>query len=331
MTNRQWIYARPPSSSVTADTFELQTSPMPQPGPDQALVRVSLLSIDPAARAWMQGRTYREQLRPGEVMAGFAVGQVVASNTARLAVGDIVDGDLGWREYATVTAAQVSKRDATQSPEHLLGVLGITGLTAYFGLYEVARPRPGETVLVSGAAGAVGCIVGQLARIAGCRVIGVAGGQKKCDWLTTELGFHAAIDYKAGDVRAALKQLCPEGIDVYFDNTGGPILDAALARMNIAGRIACCGNVSQYNQGGVPVGPAGVPGLLVTKRIRMEGFLVMDHFARRAIAERTLAGWLKDGRLKAPVHVVQGIEGAAQALVDLLDGRNLGKMMVRLA
>ena len=329
--NRQWIYAQPPTSAVTADTFELRSEPIPQPGPDQALVRISLLSIDPAARAWMQGRTYREQLRPGDLMAGFAVAKVIASNTPRLSVGDVVDGDLGWRDYAVVNAAQVSRRDATQSDEHLIGVLGITGLTAYFGLYDVARPRPGETVLVSGAAGAVGCIAVQLARIAGCRVIGVAGGPSKCDWLKRELGVDVAIDYKAGDIRAALKQVCPEGVDVYFDNTGGPILDAALARMNVGGRIACCGNVSQYNKGAAAGGPAGVPGLLVTKRIRMEGFLVMDHFARRAIAERSLAAWLKDGRLKAPVQVVQGLEGAPQALIDLLDGRNLGKMMVRVA
>ncbi|HOA94590.1 MAG TPA: NADP-dependent oxidoreductase [Quisquiliibacterium sp.] len=329
--NRQWIYARRPEGAVTTDIFELQLTDLPQPAPGEALVRVKIISVDPANRAWMQGRTYRPQLQPGEVMGGFGLGEVIASNTPQLRPGDLVDGDFGWRDYLTVRPDQVTKRDPRHAPEHLVGVLGITGLTAYFGLFDVGRPVAGETVMVSAAAGAVGSVAGQLARIAGCRVIGVTGGQAKCDWITGTLGFDAALDYKAGDLKAALKEICPEGVDVYFDNTGGAPLDAALARMNVGGRIACCGNVSQYDRGGAAGGPPGVPGLLVTKRIRMEGFIVTDHFARRHQAERALAGWLRDGRLKAPMDIVEGFERVPQALVDLLHGRNRGKMMIRIA
>jgi NADPH-dependent curcumin reductase CurA len=203
------------------------------------------------------------------------------------------------------------------------------GMTAYFGLLDVGALQDGETVLVSGAAGAVGSMVGQIARIAGCRVVGTAGGQDKCDWLTRELGFDAAVDYKAGGVRRALAAACPNGIDVYFDNTGGPVLDAALSLMNLRGRIVCCGNVSQYDVEKPAPGPMAVPGLVVTKRLRMEGFIVMDFYDRRAEAEARLARWVAEGRIKAVVDVVDGLDKAPEALIGLFAGKNRGKMAVR--
>jgi len=329
--NRQWIYSKRPEGAVGHEHFELRRSEIPKPGPGQILARMRAVSVDPAQRAWMMTRTYRPMLKPGEIMPAFALAEVVESNAPGFAPGDIVDGDLGWQDYVLVSPKDVRHRDPGHPLEHLIGVLNITGLTAYFGLLEVGRPRPGETVVVSGAAGAVGCIAVQIARLAGCRVVGVAGGADKCRWLTDELGVDAAVDYKAGGLRDALKAACPLGIDVYFDNTGGEILEAVLSLMNQGGRVACCGAVSQYDAAEWGAGPRGVPGLLVARRIRMEGFIVMDYYNRRRAAEASLSDWLKSGALKAPVDVVEGLEHAPQALVDLLGGRNRGKMMVRVS
>ncbi len=319
--NRQWIYAQRPSGAVGLEHFKLNEAAVPSPGPGQALVRVRGLSVDPAQRAWMMTRTYRPQLQPGEVMASFGIAEVVESNVPGLAPGDWVDGDLGWQDFAIVTSDSVRLRSKSESLEHLIGVLGITGLTAYFGLLDVGNPRPGETVVVSGAAGAVGCIAVQLAKIAGCRVVGIAGGAEKCRWLEEELGVDAAVDYKAGNLREALKAACPNGVDVYFDNTGGEILEVALALMNLHGRVACCGAVSQYNQSDWSAGPRGLPGVLVAKRIRMEGFLVMDFYKQRKAAEKILSNWIRNGQLKTPMDVVEGLENAPQALIDLLQGK----------
>jgi NADPH-dependent curcumin reductase CurA len=331
MTNRQWIYARRPDGDVTAEHFALQDSAMPTLAPGDVLVRSTLLSIDPASRAWMAGRTYRSMLEPGQVMAGWGIGEVVESHSPQFAPGDRVSGEFGWQEYAALPARNLTKHDRRHAPEHILGVLGITGLTAYFGLIDVGRPRPGETVLVSAAAGAVGSIAGQIAKIMGCRVVGTTSSAAKGEWLTQELGFDAALDYKAGDVTRALKSVCPEGVDVYFDNTGGDVLAAALARMNLGGRIVCCGNVSQYNATAPVPGPMGVPGFLVTKRIRMEGFVVMDFYDRRRQAEAALAAWVAQGKLKAPVDIVDGFEHMPAALVRMFAGHNRGKLMVRVA
>jgi NADPH-dependent curcumin reductase CurA len=328
--NRQWLYAKQPQGRIGADTFEWRETAIPVPGEGEALVRTRMLSLDPANRAWMMGKTYRDALQPGQVMSGFAIGEVVESKAGGLKAGDIVEGDLGWQDYAALPARQLARR-ATQAPlEHLIGPLSITGLTAYFGLLDVGQPRPGDTVLVSAAAGAVGTMAGQIAKLAGCRVVGTAGGQDKCDWIVRELGFDAAVDYKAGGVRRALGAVCPDGVDVYFDNTGGPVLEAALSLMNLRGRIVCCGNVSQYDVEKPAPGPMAVPGLVVTKRLRMEGFVVMDFFDRRAEAEARLARWVTDGRIKAIVDVVDGLDKAPQALIGLFEGRNRGKMAVRL-
>lgn len=262
-------------------------------------------------------------------MAGWGVGEVVASTTKGFQSGDLVSGELGWQLYAAIDAAALKKHDRTHRPEHILGVLGITGLTAYFGMLDVGRPRPGETVLVSGAAGAVGSIAGQIAKLSGCRVVGTTRGADKCRWIVDELGFDAAVDYTAGNLDRDLKTACPDGIDVYFDNTGGDVLAAALRRMNLFGRVSCCGAVSQYDTTTPAPGPIGVPGFLVTKRIRMEGFVVMDFYVRRAEAEAALARWVAEGKLKAPVDVVEGFANMPAALAGMFAGKNRGKLVVR--
>jgi NADPH-dependent curcumin reductase CurA len=327
--NRQWLYAKQPAGKIGTDTFQWTETAIPVPQASEVLVRTRMLSLDPANRAWMMGKTYRDALQPGQVMSGFAIGEVVDSQAAGFAPGDIVEGDWGWQDYAALPAKRLTKRTIKAPLELLIGPLSITGLTAYFGLLEVGQPKPGDTVLVSAAAGAVGTMVGQIARLAGCRVVGTAGGQDKCDWLVRELGFDAAVDYKAGGVRRALAAACPAGIDVYFDNTGGAVLDAALSLMNLRGRIACCGNVSQYDVEKPAPGPMAVPGLVVTKRLRMEGFIVMDYFDRRVEAEARLARWVEEGRIKAIVDVVDGLERAPEALIGLFEGKNRGKMAVR--
>jgi NADPH-dependent curcumin reductase CurA len=327
--NRQWLYASPPRGKLTPDTFQWHEAAIPEPRDGEALVRTRMLSLDPANRAWMMGKTYRDALEPGQVMSGFAVGEVVESKGPGLKPGDIVEGDWGWQDYAALPAERLTRRTIEAPFELLIGPLSVTGLTAYFGLLEVGQPKPGDTVLVSAAAGAVGSMVGQIAKLAGCRVVGTAGGQDKCDWLVRELGFDAAVDYKAGGVRRAVAAACPSGIDVYFDNTGGPVLEAALSLMNLRGRIVCCGNVSQYDVEKPAPGPMAVPGLVVTKRLRLEGFIVMDFYDQRAEAEQRLKRWLDEGRVKAIVDVVDGFEKAPQALIGLFEGRNRGKMAVR--
>jgi NADPH-dependent curcumin reductase CurA len=327
---QRWIYTRQPVGEITADIFQLKEDAAPEPREGEVSVRTTMLSIDPASRAWMAGVTYRSQLKPGDTMAGWGLGEVVKSNAKGFAPGDLVSGEYGWQTHAVMPGKALTKHDAKHKPEHILGVLGITGLTAYFGMLDVARPRPGETVLVSGAAGAVGTIAGQIAKIAGCRVIGTAGGTDKCAWVKNELGFDEVLDYKAGGIHKQLKAAAPEGIDVYFDNTGGEVLAAAISRMNLWGRIACCGNVSQYDTATPAGGPMGVPGFLVTKRIRMEGFVVMDFFNRRKQAEDALAAWLNDGKLKAPVDIVNGFENMPKALTGMFAGKNRGKLLVRI-
>lgn len=327
--NRQWLYAKQPQGKIGPDTFQWTETAIPAAREGEALVRTRMLSLDPANRAWMMGKTYRDALEPGQVMSGFAIGEVVDSKTGGLKAGDIVEGDWGWQDYAALPARRLTKRTTKAPFELLIGPLSVTGLTAYFGLLNVGQPKPGDTVLVSAAAGAVGTMVGQIAKLAGCRVVGTAGGQDKCDWLVRDLGFDAAVDYKAGGVYRALRAVCPNGIDVYFDNTGGPVLEAALSLMNLRGRIVCCGNVSQYDVEKPAPGPMAVPGLVVTKRLRLEGFIVMDFYDQRAEAEAKLARWVEDGKIKAIVDIVDGLDKAPQALIGLFEGRNRGKMAVR--
>jgi len=327
---RQITLAQAPSGKLQASDFALKTGPMPQAGDGEILVRVLYISIDAANRAWMQGRTYRDQVLPGTKMAGGALGEVVASNAAGFAPGDIVEGDMGWCDYVALPATQVQKRKQRGPITHLLSILGITGRTAYFGMLEIGKPQAGETVVVSAAAGAVGSVAGQLAKSRGARVVGIAGSDKKCAWLTDELGFDAAINYNSEPVMKALKRDAPNGVDVFFDNVGGDIFEGVLFRMNNRGRIVCCGAVSQYDTDTPTHGPRGVPGLIVTKRLKVEGFIVMD-FQGQEQAEAELAGFAAQGHIKVAEDIVEGLENAPSALVGLLGGDNYGKRLVHVA
>ena len=329
--NRQIHIVELPKDKLAPEHFRLAQGPMPQAKDGELLLKVKLISLDAANRAWMQGATYRAAIEAGQVMAGGALAEVIESKAPGFKPGDLVFADTGWQEYAAIPARTAQKLERREPLSHLLSVYGVAGLTAYFGLLNVGQPKSGETVVVSAAAGSVGAFVGQIAKIKGCRVVGIAGGAGKCAWLKSELGFDATIDYKAVAVGAALKEAAPKGIDVYFDNVGGDILEACLFRMNNHGRIACCGAVSQYDGAAPRHGPRGIPGLIVTKRLTMKGFIVMDYDAERAKALADLETWVKTGQLKVPEDILDGLENTPKALIGLLAGDNIGKRMVRVA
>lgn len=329
-SNSQVLLAETPSGKLEVSNFRIETAPMPTLGDEQVLVRNILLSIDAANRAWMQGVTYRDAVEQGEVMAGYAVAEVVESRSDRYSVGDLVMGEVGWQEYAAINARDLRSVGEHRPLTHHHSVLGIAGLTAYHGLITLFGVQAGETLLVSAAAGSVGSLVGQIGRISGARVVGIAGGAEKCQWVVEELGFDACIDYKDGSLSASLRSQCPDGVDIYFDNVGGPILESALFAMNQNGRISCCGAVSQYDTA-KPVGVRGVPGLIVTKRLTLKGFIAMDFPDDDEAALRNLAAWSASGELRVPEDVVDGLENAPRALVGLLAGENRGKRMVRVA
>ncbi|MCB1412213.1 MAG: NADP-dependent oxidoreductase [Xanthobacteraceae bacterium] len=329
-TNRQILLVEKPTGKLAPGNFKMSETSIPEPKAGEVLVRVRYISLDAANRAWMHGATYRSAVEANTVMAGGGIGEVIESKDPGFAPGDIVFGDTGWQDYAAVPARHLAKMPRIEPLTHLLSIYGIAGLTAYFGLLNIGRPKAGETVVVSAAAGSVGSIVGQIAKIKDCRVVGIAGGADKCNWLTSELGFDAAVDYKGGNVYKDLKAAAPKGIDVYFDNVGGDILEACLPQMNLYGRIACCGAISQYD--GVPseTGPRGVPGLIVVKRLIMQGFIVMDYMEQRDQALSDLQSWVQSGRLKVLEDVIDGLEKTPQALIGLLAGENRGKRMIRL-
>ncbi len=291
--NRQIFVVKLPKGQLDETTFESRESAAPEPGDGEALVRTIYLSLDAANRAWMQGATYKAPVLEGEVMHGGCIGRVVKSNAPGLREGDIVECMSGWQEYSLQRPQTAMKLEPKGPLTHYMSVLGVTGLTAYFGLLEVGRPKQGDVLVVSAAAGAVGNVVGQISKIKGCRVVGIAGSDPKCEWLKNDLGFDETINYKSQNVAVKLRRLCPDGIDVYFDNTGGDILEACLFQMKMHGRIACCGVVSQYDTATPAAGPRGVPGLLVVKRLRMEGFIVMDYYSKREQAITEIAGWIK--------------------------------------
>jgi NADPH-dependent curcumin reductase CurA len=328
-TNRQIVLNEIPNGRLSQEHFRLVEGEVPSPGEGEVLLRALYVSLDAANRAWMQGATYRSALKGGDVMAGGALAEVVQSRASDFSAGDLVFADTGWREYAALPARHLAKLPRIEPLTHLLSVYGVTGLTAYFGLLECGRPKAGETVVVSAAGGAVGSIVGQIAKIKGAYVVGIAGGAAKCALLTTELGFDGAVDYKAGDTRRALRTACPNGIDVYFDNVGGDILEACLFNMNLHGRIACCGAVSQYDGAPPPHGPRGVPGLIVTKRLTLAGFVVMDFYERQAQALAELKSWVDSGAPRVHEDVIDGLENLPAALIGLLAGDNIGKRMVK--
>jgi NADPH-dependent curcumin reductase CurA len=329
--NRQILLAEVPKGKLGPEHFRLTEAAMPVPKAGEVLARVRYISLDAANRAWMQGATYRSAVEAGSVMAGGALAEIVASESPGLAPGDLVFADTGWQDYAVLPGKRAVKLPKLEPLTHLLSVYGVAGLTAYFGLLRVGRPVAGETVAVSAAAGSVGSLVGQIAKIKGCRVVGIAGGTEKCAWLTDALGFDAAVDYKAGPLPKRLKEAAPDGIDVYFDNVGGDVLEACLFQMNLRGRIACCGAVSQYDGAPQPHGPRGVPGLLVVKRLTMQGFIVMDYESERAAAVAELKSWVDAGRLKVQEDIIDGLENTPRALIGLLAGENRGKRMVRVA
>jgi NADPH-dependent curcumin reductase CurA len=327
--NRQILLVETPKGKLGPQHFRLTGGTVPAPKDGEVLVKTLYISLDAANRAWMQGATYRSAVEANTVMAGGGIAEVVESKASGFGKGDLVFTDTGWQEYAAIPAKTAIKVPRIEPLSHLLSVFGIAGLTAYFGLLSIGRPQTGETVVVSAAAGSVGSIVGQIARIKGCRVVGIAGGAEKCNWLKSELGFDAAVDYKAEPVFKALKAAAPKGIDVYFDNVGGDIFEACLFQMNNRGRIACCGAVSQYDGAPSPTGPRGIPGLIVVKRLIVQGFIVTDFNDQRDKALADLQGWVGAGKLKVQEDIINGIENTPAALIGLLAGENRGKRMVR--
>ncbi|ANY07033.1 NADP-dependent oxidoreductase [Pseudonocardia sp. HH130630-07] len=322
-----------PQGTPGPEVWEHTSEPVPEPGAGRLVVRVSHLSLDPAMRGWMnEGKSYAPPVGLGEVMRALGLGRVVASRHPEFSVGDTVTGVVGIQEYLESDGSGLQKVQPADGvpPERYLALLGMTGMTAYFGLFDVGALAEGETVVVSGAAGAVGSVVGQLARIRGARVIGIAGGPEKCSWLTGELGFDAAIDYRTENVSQRLKELAPDGVDVYFDNVGGDILEAVLGRLAMHARIVICGAISRYNAEGVPAGPRNYMNLLVF-RARMEGFLVGDYAERWGEAAAELAGWLAEGRIHSREDVVDGtVDDFPEVLLRLFRGENTGKLVLRL-
>ncbi|HEY1290559.1 MAG TPA: NADP-dependent oxidoreductase [Burkholderiales bacterium] len=329
MQNRRVLLAGRPSGWVTEADFRIEEAPLPQPGPGEVLVRNLWLSLDPYMRGRMSdAKSYVKGVELGEVMVGQTAGEVVESKHPALKVGDKVLTQLGWQLYGTTKdAMRVDEKRAPLSA--YLGVLGMPGMTAYFGLKEIGQPKAGETVVVSAASGAVGSVVGQLARIWGCRAVGIAGGAAKCDYVRRELGFDACVDYKAGELAAALKEACPNGVDVYFDNVGGEIFDTLLARMNLRARVVVCGLISDYNATQA-YGIRNWRAVLVN-RIRLQGMIVFDWKERYGEALGALAGYFGQGRLKYRESVVEGLDNAPRGLIALLKGENFGKQLVRLA
>ncbi len=313
--------------------FEIFEEDIPQPSEGEVLVRNVYLSLDPAIRGWMDDRrSYLPPIGLGQVMRGLTVGRVVASKHPDFTTGDAVQGVLGWQLYAVIGGKHLNPVPPGVPLSLALGPLGMTGLTAYFGLLDIGKPKRGETVVVSGAAGAVGSVVGQIAKIKGCRAVGIAGGDNKCHWLTEELGFDAAIDYKtAEDLHEAIYHACPQGVDIYFDNVGGTVLDTALRSLNQRARVVLCGAISQYNNAEeAPKGPGNYLSLLIN-RARMEGFIVLDYQERYSDALAELGRWLMAGKIRYREDIVDGLENAPNALLKLFDGSNEGKLMVRLS
>jgi len=337
LTNHQTRLAARPNGMPKRSDWQFTTEPVVEPTEGGVLVKTLALSLDPAMRGWMnEGKSYIPPVGIGEVMRAGGIGTVIASKNAAFAVGDTVSCTPGVQEYCLIAADEIKRQGLFKIDLRLgtmtqwLNVLGMPGMTGYFGLMDVGQPQPGETVVVSGAAGAVGQTVGQLAKIKGCRVVGIAGGPAKCEWVVKELGFDACIDYKAGNVKDDLREQCPKGIDVYFDNVGGEILDIVLTRLARKARIIICGAISQYNNTTPVQGPKNYLSLLV-HRARMEGIVVFDYAERFPIAVKELAGYLKDGRMKSKEDIVTGIDTFPETLLKLFNGENFGKLVLEVA
>ncbi|MBU6121060.1 NADP-dependent oxidoreductase [Hymenobacter siberiensis] len=338
LTNTRVKLASRPVGLPQPANFDIETIEVPSLEDGQVLVKISFISLDPAMRGWMnEGRSYIKPIAIGDVFRAGVAGQIAESKSPAFAVGDYVTGSLGVQQYAVVGAGATDPR----SPEYLvkvdpsivpleayLATLGMPGMTAYFGLLDTGQPKAGETVVVSGAAGAVGSVVGQIARLKGCRVVGIAGDQEKCDYCVQTLGFDACINYKTDNVRQALRAACPQGIDVYFDNVGGEILDLVLEQIRLKARIVICGAISQYNSTTGVRGPANYLSLLMN-RARMEGIVVFDNAANYGTAAREMAGWIKEGKLHSPkIQVEHGVKNFLPALLKLFSGENFGKLVL---
>jgi NADPH-dependent curcumin reductase CurA len=341
LVNHQVRLAKRPEAAATREHWSFGSEPVAEPAEGGVLVKTLSLSLDPAMRGWLNdARSYIPPVEIGAVMRAGGIGRVIASKNPQFAVGDTVYGTLNVQEYMLIPQEEIKRNGLVKidlrvgSITQWLNVLGMPGMTGYFGLMDVGQPKAGETVVISGAAGAVGQTVGQLAKIKGCRVVGIAGGEAKCDWVVKELGFDACIDYKAGAaaVRDGLKQHCPKGVDIYFDNVGGEILDLVLARIARKARIIICGAISQYNNANsMPAaGPRNYLSLLVN-RARMEGIVVFDYADRYPVAIAELAGYLKDGRMKSKEDIVQGLDTFPEALNRLFSGANFGKLVLQVA
>jgi NADPH-dependent curcumin reductase CurA len=326
--NRRITLAKRPSGPIAPDCFATDEVAIPSPGPGEVLAKVGWLSIDPTIRGWMAMDTYLPAIEIGAPIRSGGLAEVVESNNEALPVGSTLSGMTGWQEYVVMDGTSQVIPDGID-PTAALSVFGVTGLTAYFGLLDIGKPVAGETVLVSGAAGATGSVVGQIARIKGCRVVGIAGSDEKCAWLIDELGFDAAINYKTEDVAAAIRAACPNGVDVFFDNVGGDILEAALGNLAMHGRVVLCGAIASYNDDAPRPGPNNIMSLVIN-RGRMEGFIIMDYLHRAEEAIGELAGWVLGGELKFAVDVVDGLDNAPIAMDRLFTGANQGKVMVRL-
>ncbi|MBV9189986.1 MAG: NADP-dependent oxidoreductase [Betaproteobacteria bacterium] len=326
--NKRVVLASRPVGPVSESNFRVEEAPVPKPADGEVLVRNLWLSLDPYMRGRISAaKSYAKGVEIDEVMVGQTVGEVLESRHPKLKVGDMVLTQLGWQLYGAT--GEVMKIDTSRAPaSYYLGLIGMPGMTAYFGLKELGQPKPGETVVVSAASGAVGSVVGQLAKLWGCKAIGVAGGPEKCAYVKQELGFDACLDYKAGNLREALKEACPKGVDVYFDNVGGEILDLLLTRMNLFGRIVVCGTISDYDS----TDPYKVRNwrAILVNRLRIQGMIVFDWKDRYGEALKALGGYFAEGKLNYRESVVQGLENAPRGLIDLLGGRNFGKQLVKL-
>lgn len=332
--NRQWLLANRPQGMVTKDDFQWLETEVENPKENEFLVKNLYLSFDPAQRGWMEDReSYVPPVRIGEVMRAGSIAQVVESNNPDFKTGDIVQGTFGWQDFAISNGKGIM--NATHVPADIpitapLSVFGITGLTAYFGLLDIGKPTEGNTVLISGAAGATGSIAGQIAKLKGCRVIGTAGGAKKCRWLTEKANFDVAIDYKTADLDSTLQEICPEGIDVIFDNVGGEFLNTALSKINQNARIVICGAISGYNEKVPPPGPSNYTSLII-QRAKMEGFIVLDYVDQFNDAMKDLTSWVKEGKIVYQEDIAEGLENAPETLLRLYSGENIGKQLLKVA
>ena len=331
--NRQWLLRKRPHGMVGEENFDYVETPIPEPAEGQVLVRNKYLSFDPTQRGWMEDReSYLPPVALGEPMRAGSAGQVVASRHPDFAEGDWVQGSGGWQDYFVSDgggAIPLRRIPDGVPPTMVLSVLGVTGLTAYWGMLDLGRPEAGQTVLVSGAAGATGSIAGQIARLQGARVVGIAGGSAKCGWLTDTARFDAAIDYRSDDVRSAIAETCPDGIDVYFDNVGGEILEAALDNLAMRARVVLCGGISGYNATEAPPGPRNLLNLIVM-RARMEGFIVLDYYDRAAQAVKDLVGWIEAGEIVYQEDLQQGFDAIPATLTRLFTGQNIGKQLLEI-